>query len=165
MEGMSRAVGAGTVLEFGGREYIMDALTLEDYGILKNYLVEKKRKDMVSFVVSLQDVLPADVYKSQLNQIVSEASKVRDVNDDELDDWLRTPDGAATSLWLVLNKRYKDKSPTKEEICTKLEEDFAELRKVQEKQANINSVDEPGKSLGQGAAELVESHAASTGEN
>lgn len=168
MEGMARAVGAGTLIDWEGTTYVFDGLTLEDYGILKNHLVEKKRKDKIGFILSLAGTLPSDVHREHLDRAIVEAGQIADVEDEELDKWVHTPDGAATAMWLSLSKRYGiDKAPSKERILRKLQEDYEgqlRLAEINSKRDMATGVDKSGNSTGQGeAATLAEEPAASTG--
>lgn len=42
MDGSSAAVGAGTTIEFGGETLILDPLTISDFGIVENHLLQSR---------------------------------------------------------------------------------------------------------------------------
>lgn len=105
MDGMQRAVGAGTLIEWEGKKYVLDGMTLEDYGILKNYYTELKRQERIDFVLKLESKLPKETFQKHLDRAIEEAS-VLEISLDELDVWLNSIDGGTMSLWLLLDRRY-----------------------------------------------------------
>lgn len=169
MEGMARAIGAGTIIELEGKSYVLNGLTLEDYGILRNYLLDLRRKAKVDFVMTLQGRVPDDVFNRHLDRAIEEAENMTDVPDAELDAWLSTIEGGARSLWLCLSNRYKDETLSYESILKSLQKqlDGAKLQELVDKRDAATGVDKAGNSLGPvaAAADVAAVDAASTGTN
>ena len=143
MDGLSRAVGAGTIIEWEGNEYVLEGLNLEDYGILKNFLLEKTRQDKIDFVLGLEKKLPAKVFEKHLDKAIEDGAQLTDIPDEQLDHWLTTLEGGARSLWLLMDRRYPGKL-TYQNILAKLKEDADKLAEVNAKRDMATGVDRAG---------------------
>lgn len=153
MEGMARAVGAGTIIDFEGKSYVLNGVTLEDYGILRNFLLEQKRQSKIDFVLRLKGRIPDDVFAKHLDRAIEDGASMTDVKDEELDAWMQTVDGSARALWLCLNSRYPDDPQlTYQNILKVLQRDLDKMGELNAKRDAATGVDKAGNSHGLDAA-------------
>lgn len=104
------AIGAGIPLVLNGKQYVLEGMTLEDFGVLHNELLKRKRKERISLTADLfqyvkEGIWTEELFQTQMDKAMSDAAKIH-VSEDDVQDWCNTLEGGATCLWLMLSRRY-----------------------------------------------------------
>lgn len=106
MDGLCRVVGAGTTIEIQGVTRRLAAMTLNDWGIVENRILQKKRKAILAAIVDQREFLPDDVWVREWQAAYDRAEGVCRVSFKELDAWVSTDEGMAFTLWLMLERHH-----------------------------------------------------------
>lgn len=101
MDGLSRAIGAGSSITVKGRTYKLRALTLEDFGEVEQHILSQRPDPFAPLHRDLEG-LPEAVVNRLVDNAYREARKSNKVTGTELTDFLNTVDGIKFSIWLCL---------------------------------------------------------------
>jgi len=106
MDGLCRVIGAGTTIEIRGVTYRLAAMTLEDWGIVENRILQQKRNAILTTIADQRDCLPADVWRAEWKAACERAQSILRVSYAEAEAGVATDEGMAFRLWLMLEKHY-----------------------------------------------------------
>lgn len=107
--GLNRAAGSPTTVEINGKTYIMEPLTLRDFGTIEAEYMKQKPNPLKA-VAEAKDMLPEEDYKELLAQAYKDATSANKATPDEVSGWLDTKDGVVFSCWLSLRKNHPELS-------------------------------------------------------
>jgi hypothetical protein len=147
MDGVARPSGAGVTITFGGETLILEALTLKDFGLIENHLLSQRENPLMVVRDVIGD-LPPEMADKLLDKAYRDAKKMNEVSAEEVAEWMDTFKGMAFSMWLCLEKRYKDRFTleTVLDVMDSLdEEDLDNLKNLRDQAAGL---DESGNSTG-----------------
>lgn len=117
-EGLNRAVGAAVPFTWKGRQYALERFGFSDIGWLEEYMLKRKRQQIVKQATDLKDVLTPEEYRDLRDAKVREANAVTEVSNEEIGQLLsmgevgdgagglREIRGIAFFLSSILNRRY-----------------------------------------------------------
>jgi hypothetical protein len=144
--GINRAAGSPTTVKLEGKTYIMEPLTLRDFGIIENEYL-KRRPNPLKAVAEVKDILAEEDYEKLLTQAYRDATNVSKASPQEISEWLDTRDGVVFSIWLSLRKNHPEL--TKEMAEAAIQQMGEEqLKNIAESRDVASGVDELGNSTG-----------------
>ena len=144
--GVNRAAGSPTTVTLDGKTYMMEPLTLKDFGVIENEYL-KRRPNPLKAVAAAKDVLSEDDYDKLLTQAYKDAVNVAKATPQEISEWLDTRDGVVFSIWLSLRKNHPEL--TKEQAEEAIQEmGEQQLTGLAESRDVASGIDELGNSTG-----------------
>lgn len=109
MSELALPIGSGISIKWEGQTYILEPLTLKDFGVIEHECLRRKRDTKMQTVVSLYGKIPDEMFVAQLDKVRAESEKMV-VADVEVQEWIdSTRDGLCFTLWLALDRRYPGK--------------------------------------------------------
>ena len=103
MDGLGRASGAPVVIQLGGSDYMMSALTLRDFGTIEQHLLTK-RPNMLATVAEAVKDMPPEMAKMLMDKAYDDMKKGNTIPATEVAEWVDTFEGMVFSVWLALKK-------------------------------------------------------------
>lgn len=111
MDGLGRAIGAGSSVTLAGKTYLIEPLTLKDIGRIENRIVASREyplDDLLEMANSLTDTEPVE---SLIKQAVNDMRKdrvSRIVTVQQFNEWLATTEGVVYTGWLCLRPNHPE---------------------------------------------------------
>lgn len=144
--GVNRAAGSPTTVTLDGKTYIMEPLTLKDFGVIENEYL-KRRPNPLKAVAEAKGVLSPEDYDKLLTQAYRDAVNVAKASPQEISEWLDTREGVVFSIWLSLRKNHPEL--TKEQAEQAIQEmGEQQLKGLAESRDVASGIDELGNSTG-----------------
>ena len=109
MDGLGRAIGAGSAVALNGKTYLIEPLTLRDIGRIENRIVATRVYPIDTLLEMANKLSDPKVVEGQIELAVKELRKdrtARIVTVEEFDKWLVTGEGIVFSGWLCLRKNH-----------------------------------------------------------
>ena len=144
--GLNRAAGSPVSIEIGGQTYIMEPLTLRDFGTLEaEYL--KNKPNPLKQVAEAKEFLNDEDFQVLLTQAYRDAMEVNKATSEEIAQWLDTPAGISFSAWISMRKNHPELS--REEVDDLLGTlNQQQLEHIAEQRDVASGTDELGNSTG-----------------
>ena len=105
MDGLAKPAGSGIPIKFNGEDLVLDALGIEDLGVIENHLLSK-RKNPLDVAKQAFPGLPPELAEKLLERAYTDALKVAVVTTQEVFEYIDTLEGMRYTIWLALEKRY-----------------------------------------------------------
>lgn len=148
--GLNRAAAAPTSVELNGKTYLMEPLTLRDFGTIENEYL-KGKPNPLQMVAEAKGILPEEDYEKLLTQAYKDATAVNKAHPQEIAEWLDTREGVIFSCWLSLKKGYPEL--TKEDAENAINQlGEKEMERLANDRDIASGVDELGNSTGRNTA-------------
>lgn len=110
MDGISRPIGAAIDIELDGETIVLEPLRLRDLGTIENHL-RAKLPNVIALAAEAAKDLPAAQAEAIMDRAFIEARKIHNIPPEEVMAWIRTIDGFAYSIWLVVDRVYPSRFP------------------------------------------------------
>ncbi len=141
MKDVARAVGAGVPIELGGRTIILSPLKLRDFGVISNYLSDKRKSAIEAVKPSLAGLTAEDRRFLLLQAMKDDALAYENLDIGLVMDFINTFDGLVWAVWLMAKR--EDSTITLEWVKESFEDmSLVEFQSIGEKVAMATAVDE-----------------------
>lgn len=147
-DGLGKAVGSGVPIVFNGEHLILEPMTLRDYGLIEQHIIQK-RVNPVEKVRPMLDGLSDEAQKHLLSLAYADLKGSTTATLEESTAFIDSIEGVAFTLWILLNKSMPGKYtlPAVQEIVNAMTPE--ELSKVMNARDQAAGTDELGNSTGQ----------------
>lgn len=146
-DGLGRAIGAPTLIEWQGRTYKFGPLLIEDLGTVEHHLLGKK-KNPIQEVMPFLEGLPPEMAEKLLHQAYNDARKINTISPEEMSAWLSTIEGIGYTVWLCLERNHKGEFTVEQVIQMLGEMSPTELEKIEGLRDQAAGLDQLGNSTG-----------------
>lgn len=144
--GLNRVAGSPVSIEIGDKTYIMEPLTLKDFGSLEAEYLSSKPNPLKQ-VAEAKPYLSEEDYEKLLTQAYKDATAVSKATSGEIAEWLDTQAGISFSAWLCMRKNHPELSREDvDEIIGAMSQE--EMARVAERRDVASGTDELGNSTG-----------------
>ncbi len=107
MNALHALTAAPTTLSIGGETYLVEPLSLADWGTIEKHLLDA-RPDALTLVKASLEGLSLDEKRTLLDAALSQSLRAKCVTVAELVDYTATREGLALLLWLALRRRRRE---------------------------------------------------------
>lgn len=152
MDGISRPAGSGVPVTIDGRDVILEAFRLEDFGVVENHMRAKLPNliEMAAKAASVEGVSESLADKI-IDKAFAEARKIHSIPPGEVLEFLNTPEGLALGVWICLERSYPGQftmSNTFKYIQDLAEKKTVEFNELKRKRDMISGLGDEGNSTG-----------------
>lgn len=110
MKDLARSVGSGITIQLGGRDLLLQPLTLKRIGVINNHLIERRRSALEVVKKQLHG-LPMDMQQFLILQAMKDDSLSYDTIDiNRVLEWVGTIEGLTMAVWLMARDEADDLS-------------------------------------------------------
>jgi hypothetical protein len=138
-----------------GETVILPGMSLEDYGVVENHLLNLRRDQLIEvgakMCASLKERGLDDLAEAELSLARQDAREVRSIPHEEAEAWMNTYEGAAFTIWILLDRSHPGKyslEQCRQAIAEKAKANANALEKLNDKRRQAAGTDTAGNSTG-----------------
>lgn len=147
MDGLSRAIGAGSIIKLGDKVYQIGPMTLGVYGAVEQYLLSK-RKDPLALIRDRIEDFPEHLQKVMVELAYKDLKKENKVDFAEVHQFIHSQEGSVFVVWHLVRSKHPD--VTYEEVNAASQKDPIEFAyRMAELVDQLGGTDLKGKLIGQ----------------
>lgn len=153
MDALSRAVGSGTDITIKGKTYQLSPLGLEDYGEIKNHILNSRKDPMQILRETDYTGMPQAVIDSLTKHAFEACRKNDEISPDDIYSFMNTPEGMPFTLWVTARRNHPEVDTLEKaqalfkDLCDELGE--AGIEEFVKRRDQAAGIDAAGNSTGQ----------------
>lgn len=102
-----------TIAVIADQEVKLEGYAFEDLGTLQGEVVRDRRRAKLQTGLELREILGGEAGEKEFDKVRAEAEKIV-LTEKDLEDYLQTPNGVSTLLWILVERQYPQRFTRKQ---------------------------------------------------